>query len=301
MGPVEIHTAEARFTVHPELGGWLTQYSREVTDRGWIDVLHADAAAVARYPKEMWAGNPILFPLIAYNHLPGADHHYAWGGQRFPLPQHGFARRLPWTVVATTAAGVTLELTDTDETRAVYPFRFVHRLTYWLEGGRLHAEHQVINRDSVPLPFGLGIHPYLRLPVSPGGRRDDCCIRIPRATRYHPVGRAEGFFTEPFPAQDLSVAGDFSGTMFLGELESPELRLIDPVGRLATVLNWADAPSFRKVALWSRTPQESFFCLEPWTGLPNAFTRAEPGELIQLAPGATWSARWWLDTLPLGQ
>jgi len=297
MQPVEIQTAEARFEVHPELGGWLTSYSREVAGKGRIDVLHSDPDAVARHPKDMWAGIPLLFPLVSFNHVPGAEHHYEWQGQRHALPQHGFARRLPWTVLGTSPDAVAMELVDTPSTRAAWPFSFSHRLEYRLDGGRLVARHAVTNRSPGPMPFACGIHPYLRVPLVAGGDRDACRVKIPRAQRLNPIGRWDGFFGEPFPARDLSIAGDYSGTLFLGELAEPELRLVDPAAGVETVLNWSGAPGFRNVALWSRTPREPYFCLEPWTALPNAFTRAEPGELIVLEPGGTWTAHWWLDAV----
>lgn len=295
MEAVEIRTAEGAFTVHPSLGGWLTSYGRDVAGLGRVEVLHADADAVARHPKDMWAGIPLLFPLVSFNHLPGADHHYEWEGRRHPLPQHGFARRLPWRVADRGAAHVAMELTDSDATREAWPFAFSHRVEYRLDHGRLVARHEVVNRSAEPMPFACGIHPYLRVPAVPGGARDACRVRIPRARRLNPIGRWDGHFDEPLPAQELPVAGDFSGTLFLGGLAEPELALVDPASGVETVLNWSDAPDFRYVALWSRTPREPYFCLEPWTALPNAFTRAEPGELRVLAPDAVWKAGWWLD------
>jgi len=46
----------------PELGGWLLRYARP-TRHGLVDALHFEQAVVDRYPKEMWAGNPLLFPM----------------------------------------------------------------------------------------------------------------------------------------------------------------------------------------------------------------------------------------------
>ena len=62
--------------VAPELGGWLLRYARTMPEHGCVDALHFSQAVVDRYPKEMCAGNPILFPLVSFNHLPGQDHHY---------------------------------------------------------------------------------------------------------------------------------------------------------------------------------------------------------------------------------
>lgn len=282
-----IATAELR----PALGGWLTRYAKQVEGRGLIEVIHQDSEVEARYPREMWSGNPILFPLVSFNHLPGADHHYEWNGLRFPLPQHGFARRTPWKVIDQTAASVTVELSDDDATLAVYPWNFGCRLTYTLRNGRLHARHEVINRSDSPMPFSLGIHPYLRVP----GDRSECVVRCPRATRFNPVGRSEEYFTEPFPACDLPLDRDYNATLQLGDFARKEYHLVNTTNGLAITLNWEEAPVFNRMALWSRTPRDPFFCIEPWSALPNSFSRAEPGEVAVLAPGSSWTAGWWLD------
>jgi galactose mutarotase-like enzyme len=216
------------------------------------------------------------------------------------MAQHGFARRLPWTLLGTTRDSVTLELADGPESRGAWPFAFGHRLEYRLDAGRLVARHEITNRSGEPMPFAFGIHPYLRVPIVAGGDRDACLVRIPRAQRLNPIGRWDGYFEEPFPARELSVAGDFGGTLFLGNLSEPEIRLVDPRARVATVLNWSGTPDLRRVALWSRTPREPYFCIEPWTALPNAFTRSEPGELILLGAGKTWTASWSLDCVASG-
>jgi galactose mutarotase-like enzyme len=41
--------------------------------------------------------------------------------------------------------------------------------------------------------------------------------------------------------------------------------------------------------LWSRSPSENFYYLEPWTVLPNSFGRPD-GELIVLQPGERFRA-----------
>ena len=94
-----------------------------------------------------------MFPLVSFNHLPGREHHYEWNGRVFPLPQHGFARRLPWSVTHREADRLTMALVDTDETRRVYPFSFLHEVTYALENGRLAFEQLITNRSKLqPAP-----------------------------------------------------------------------------------------------------------------------------------------------------
>jgi galactose mutarotase-like enzyme len=242
----------------------------------------------------MWAGNPLLFPLVSHNRVGANAHHYAWGGRVFPMPQHGFARRVAWEAVERSATAVTLQLTDSPVLRESYPFRFKHWLTYRLDAGRLHWDQVIENRSEVPMPFSTGVHPYLSVPLTPKGRRADCYVEIPEARRLTAIGEFDRFEAAPFPAQHWSVAQDVSGTMFLTELLKHELALVDPASGLRVVLNWEEAPQHRFVALWSRATDAPFYCLEPWTALPNSFLRAD-GELIVLQPGQSFRAAKWMD------
>lgn len=280
--------------VAPELGGWLLRYACP-TKHGVVEALHFSQAVVDRYPKEMWAGNPLLFPQVSFNHLPSREHHYAWGGREFSLGQHGFGRRSVWTVIARSETALTMELADSDATRAVYPFAFRHRVTYRLDAGRLHFEQIVENHGAEPMPFSTGIHPYFQIPLTPRSERNHCFIKIPACDHLVPDARNEHFTATPQAASKLSVAQDVASTVFLGNFSQPELTLVDPVSELEIVLNWQNAPQHRYCAIWSRNTNAPFYCLEPWTALPNAFTRAQPGEVIVLAPGEIFRAAMWME------
>jgi galactose mutarotase-like enzyme len=280
--------------IAPALGGWLLRYARP-TKRGLVDALHFSQAVVNRYPKEMWAGNPLLFPMVSFNHLPGKEHHYAWGGREFPLGQHGFSRRSAWTVASRTDSVLTMELADSDATRAVYPFAFQHRVTYRLDAGRLHFGQTVENRGSQPMPFSTGIHPYFQVPLTPRGERNRCFVKIPACQRLTADARHERFTAATQAASELSVGQDVAHTLFFGEFSRSELTLVDPASELEIILNWQEAPRHRFCALWSRATDAPFYCLEPWTALPNSFTRAQPGEVIVLAPGESFRAAMWME------
>src|SRR2546426_6482301 len=63
---------------------------------------------------------------------------------------------------------------------------------------------------------------------------------------------------------------------------------------LRITLNFADAPMHQFVALWSKSTSAPFYCIEPWTALPNSFRRAD-SELILLKPGEQFDASMWID------
>jgi galactose mutarotase-like enzyme len=288
-------TTGALAVIAPELGGWLLRYAKPTARHGLVEAIHFQQAVVDRYPKEMWAGNPLLFPMVSFNHLPGKEHHYQWHGQEYALPQHGFARRVPWSVVAQTESSLTMELADNPGTRAAYPFGFRHRVTYSLQNGRLHYEQVVENTGDVTMPFSTGIHPYFQVPLTKGGERNACFVEIPECARLKPNQDFTQFTATPQAAFKLPVAEDVSGTVFLGEFQRREFLLIDPKSELEIVLNWDDAPQHRFAALWSRTTDAPFYCLEPWTALPNSLRRAVPGEVLTLDPQKTFRAAMWMD------
>ena len=280
--------------IAPDLGGWLLRYARHFEDRGWEEALYCSQEVVDRYPVEMYAGNPLLFPLVSWNMVGERKHFYQWEGRTWEMPQHGFARRLPWQVTHRTPESVTLELKDDEGTRKNYPFSFFHQITYGLRDGRLFWNQKIENRGTGPLPFSTGFHPYLYVPLTDQGRRRDSFICIPECRKVSPRGAWSGFTREPFPVREWSVNSEMEGTLFLTDLEKRELRLVDPFRKLEIVLNFEAAPKHRFVALWTRSPESPFYCLEPWTSLPNSFGRKEE-DLILLQPGESFQASMWLE------
>ena len=290
---LEDHTG-AQAVIAPQLGGWLLRYMRPLAEVGDIDALYFAKEVVERYPNQMYAGNPILFPQVSFSHLPGEAHHYIWNGTKYALPQHGFARRLKWEVQDLTRSRLTMELTDTLQTRPVYPFSFRFVVTYELSEGRLYFRQSVENRGDQPMPFSTGIHPYLSVPITPRGQREKCLVEISSGSKVIPGKDWESWSTEPFTAQFLSVQEDVSATLFLADLYEKEIGLVDPLSGVRISLNFADAPMYRFVALWSQSTSSPFYCIEPWTALPNSLNRTN-SELILLPPGQTFDATLWFD------
>lgn len=289
----------ATATIAPDLGGWLLRYNRNLPKHGVVEAIHCSQAVIDRYPKEMYSGNPILFPLVSNNRVGDKEHHYEWNGQVYEMAQHGFGRKSKWAVVAQTPDSLTMELTDNESTRASYPFAFRQRLTYRLVQGRLHWEQVVENTGNGPMPFSTGFHPYFQIPLTAKSERAACFVEIPEAKRMMPVGKFERFAPKPFPGQNWSVQEDVVDTLFLTDLKKPELILVDPASELEVVYNFAEAPQHRFVAIWSKSPEMPFYCLEPWTALPNSFSRLKDHEVIVLEPQKTFRAAMWIELRPM--
>lgn len=284
----------AKAVVAPDLGAWLLRYTPHLPELGYVDALYFAQEVVDRYPNQMYAGNPVLFPQVSFSHLPGKEHHYKFQGQTFALPQHGFARRSKWKVVGVNESYVAMELADSDETRRAYPFSFRAAVSYELRDGRLHFRQSIENRGKAAMPFSAGIHPYLPVPIMASSHRNSCYVELPAARRVVTDDEWQSWRTQTFNTKQLSVREDVSGTLFLTDLATPEISLADPSAAVKITLNFAQAPKHRYVAIWSKSTSDPFYCIEPWTALPNSLNRPT-SELIQLAPGETFEAGMWLS------
>ena len=83
------------------------------------------------------------------------------------LPKHGLLRTREWCVgdqrCGNDFALVTLEISDDEETRAIWPFPFRAEITLMLEVDRIDVEFCVENTGGEPFEFTGALHSYLRL------------------------------------------------------------------------------------------------------------------------------------------
>lgn len=97
-------------------------------------------------------GMPVIFPQF---------------NERGPLPRHGFVRTRPWQLarseVGADDALAVLQLTDSDETRALWPHRFALELTVCVRGDRLDVELAANNTGDSAFDFMAALHTYLRV------------------------------------------------------------------------------------------------------------------------------------------
>ncbi len=135
----------------------------------------------------LWSGDPEhwnrhapwLFPVVGAS----AGGAVRVGGRSYPMAQHGFARDLPFTVVAQADDAVTLRLEDDAGTRAHYPFAFRLDVTARVAPGSLAFDLTVTNPGDTPLPYGLGFHPAFPWPLRGRAARGRRLCRAVRAGR----------------------------------------------------------------------------------------------------------------------
>jgi len=253
----EVRQGSHGIRVIPERGGIITQWWQG--EHQW---LYLDQERLRDPQLTVRGGIPILFPICGA--LPGNA--YTHGGTTYHLPQHGFARNLPWTVVDT-EGGLTLTLQDTPETQAGYPFAFELRFRYFFQDESLVIAQTYTNRGSQVMPFSVGFHPYFSV-------GDKAALRWQIPSQAYTIKDQEGVypFTGSFdwsqPELDY-LFPTLSNTTALVEDEHTQLRL-----------DWD--PQFQCLVFWT-VQNKPFYCLEPWSSPRHALNTGE--KLLKLSPG----------------
>jgi aldose 1-epimerase len=310
---LEASAGEARAEVWPAFG--FNCYHWQASRGGRrLDLLYADPQ-LFHNSSPTRSGIPILFPFP--NRI--RDGRFTWEGKEYRLPLidstkknaiHGFACRRPWRVVEQGTDGESAWITgefrgalDAPEARTLWPADYQIRITYRLTAASLRIEALVENPDRTTLPFGLGYHPYFRVPLVVGGRGEDCWVEVPARSYWELHESLPTGVRRPVDApRDLNRFRRFSELTLddvLTDLEgtaapqTPDLwlrgRVKETPGEVELRLRCS--PVFREMVLFT-PPHRQAICLEPYTCTTDALNLQQQGlnaGWLQLQPGERWS------------
>lgn len=212
-----------------------------------------------------WSGrSPILFPMVGR----APDNRVHIAGKSYEMAQHGFARRSEFVLAAQDDTMCRFELRASETSRVAYPFDFVLSLIHRVDGRRLTVSAEVENRDSQPMPFGLGFHPAFVWPLpDAAGKRHT--VTLDNGAEPARAGLEEGLI------KPGKLASSFkSGRLALDQALFVADALVFPEGA-GTGLTYAaeGGPALKfffenlpNLALWQK-PGAPFICIEPWHGL----------------------------------
>jgi aldose 1-epimerase len=155
---IRIHDGRAEAVIVPGLGGGLARYDWR-GPRGPIpvfrpceDLSHANPFSLACNLLVPWSNR------ISQGGFPyGGEFHRLdpnLPGEPFPIHGNGFQEA--WAVEEQEAASARLSLSS----NGPGPFRYEAAVDYTLQDGCLAIRLTVRNRRDIPLPYGLGLHPW---------------------------------------------------------------------------------------------------------------------------------------------
>ena len=217
-----------------------------------------------------WSGqNPILFPIVGALKNGKVDA----GGTVCEMSRHGFARTQEFTLVEQGNDFIVLELRESGETLARYPFPFSLRVRHHLLSKGFSTAFTVENTGGSPLPFCAGAHTAFRCPLFEGERFEDYQLVFSQAEDASsllltPEGLIRCGALEPVLSHGvLSLDyGTFQrmDTVIFQQLQSASVSLLHKeTGRGIQT----DFSQFPVAAFWTK-PGAPFLCLEPWHGCP---------------------------------
>ncbi len=246
-----------RLQVVPERGGLVTGW-RCQGPWGERELLYFDAERFADPAQSVRGGIPVLFPICGG--LPGSA-----------LPQHGFARNLPWQIQELPDhSGIGLCLSDSADTLALFPHRFQLELELRPERQALAITVRVSHPAAVgepPLPFCFGLHPYFAVPDLRAAR----LTGLPDLALDQAAGVSAS--TADLLAQMSSGVDLLAGPSSSARLETGDLAItLDTQAPLDLAVVWTDPP-------------RPMVCLEPWTAPRGALRSGE--RLLQVQPGSS--------------
>lgn len=233
----------------------------------------------------VWAGQaPILFPVI------GVQTHDAIrvDGKVYPHPKHGFFRRRTCEVVKHTDDEIVFELRSDADTRAQYPFEFIFRVGYALDGCTLTQTFEVENAGAHPMPFHLGGHPAFNLFGTSYLEFDD-----PETTSIYGIAPTGLLLPDAKPYLNDEQRIPITPTTFVPDaLVFKDLRSrgIELVSEHSETRIRVDYPDFPYLGIWAK-PGAPFVCIEPWMGCADTVGRdvemADKESIAWAHPGET--------------
>jgi len=277
----ELHLARGGFqlAVCPTLGGAITRFAFEGFDllRPWDgseQVRRTGCFVLAPYSNRIAAGR---------FDFDGSAHHLRRNSADHALPIHGVAWKRVWQLDEQGADHLLLSLAhepSQDENAADWPFAFhlSQRLQLLDEG--LALELRLHNRDSRPMPAGLGWHPY-----------------FPRHAGVELQFAAEAVWLAdeqqlPLRQTTIPASWDFSQLRAVNEpgLDNNfvgwngQARLRWPAQRLSLAIE--AGPGLQHLVVYTPSAAQGFIAVEPVSHANGALGRGGEG-LEVLAPGQT--------------
>ncbi len=233
-------------------------------------------------PK-FWTGRaPILFPFAGGL----KDGYFIYGGNKYTMPQHGFARTSVFKVETQKEDSVTFLL---DEQKEEYPFHYALRARFTLKGNALIVDYIVNNNGEDKMYYGIGCHEAYSIPEGVDhiklvfDREEDLQRSILEGAqiteKYETMGRG----TNELKLRTEHFRDD---TLVFLHLNSRGVTMESDVSNARVRV---DFDGFDSLLIWQK-PRAPYLCIEPWVNPPEYTTHDhifshKPG-IVELPKGA---------------
>ena len=242
--------------------------------------------------EKYWGDRALnLFPYIARL----TEGKYTLDGQTYHMDIHGFVKTSVLVPEEQKADRITLKLTQNEETLAQYPFDFIYRIRYELDGNRLGIVFSVTNSNDRTMYFGIGGHPGFQVPLEDGLSFEDYFLEFesegqsgtgaqtPVRIGFSPTCFLNGK-DEPWPLEKgcrIPLRHDLFDDDAIVLSHTPKTVVLrsEKGGRGVRVC----FPQMPYIGFWHAVKKPApYVCIEPWSSLPS---RQDVVEELSEQPG----------------
>ena len=252
-----------------------------------------------------WPGrNPLLFPIVGG--LKDGKVHIE--GKEVSMNRHGFARTSEFAVAGQGEDWAELELRESGDTLAVYPYPFRLVVRQQLTDTGFTTSVTVTNTGDKPMPFCLGAHTGFRCPLEEGERFEDYELVFPQRETCPTLLLRDGLLDRPAAKPCLEDTDTFPldyawfdqlDTVILEGLKSRSVTLRSTKSGRGVRVSF---DGFPMMALWTMPGKQApYLCIEPWHGCAASWSEGPEftgkPHCITLAPGQARTLAYQVDTL----
>jgi len=247
-------------------------------------------------PKFWAKQSPVLFPIVGTL----KNNSYSINEKSYELTRHGFAREKVFKISNQTAASISFELQNDEQTLSVYPFEFSFSLIYTIEQNNLTVTYFVKNIGNGEMLFSVGAHPAFKLPIADELAYEDYYLlfnKIENAGRW-PIS-AEGLIESAPTALlentnrlPLTKSLFYKDAIVLKNIASDSVELKsdkNPIGFTFTF------KGFPYLGIWAAKDAD-FICIEPWCGIADSVNSSQVfGDkegIVKLGAGEVFERSW---------
>ncbi|MEJ7688713.1 MAG: aldose 1-epimerase [Variovorax sp.] len=294
-----------RLVLAPAVGGSVAAFfsERDGIRFDWLRPATADTLASRELLRVLGMAS---FPMLPWcnrlrhgrAHAEGRDIAIAAGHPAAPSgrhPLHGIGWLRPWRLAQ--AAAATAQLVLEVEADAQWPWRFEASQTFELDAWGLRCTMALTNRDTAPMPAGIGHHPYFPHPPGTRLKTDTAAMWLTDAEvmphALEPAAQAVALLRQGVQLSELDLDNNFTGWQHHARIEWPAESRV----RARALVLAAESPLDFFVLYCPRGA--GYFCAEPASQCADALDlrgrlpQSDVGGAV-LAPGATLSASWTL-------
>jgi len=278
-----------------------------------VDTLGAQMMSLVStdHIEYLWQGDakywedrsPVLFPFVGRL----TDESYLYNGKIYTMEIHGFAAACEFAVVEHQADSIKLILKSNDFTMAQYPLSFSFAVTYTLKENSVVVTYLVENHDSKVMPFGLGGHPGINVPLLPDENFEDYVLEFSHPCKPNRIGFTSSVFLDGhdylYPLEDdkrLRLHHRlFDDDAVALKNTSREVSLYSQASGRGVRVTFPDIPY---IGFWHTNKEDApFVCIEPWLSLPARQDIIEDiscrSDLIQLESSGRYTTTWTMTLL----